>query len=172
METKRCNKCGDDLPVTAFKKHRGTCIECNRKQQRERNYQRYHEEPDYKKKRQAATARYRKTDAYHKLWASEEHRQKERRNARKAWQRLKAEIIAHYSHGTMKCSKCSHCDIRALTIDHINNNGAAHRAELKRQGVDKFYHWLKRSGWPKGFQVLCMNCQWEKRWDEGDLKHD
>jgi len=72
METKRCNKCGDDLPVTAFKKHRGTCIECNRKHERERIYQRYHEEPDFKKKRQAATAKYKKTEAYHKLWASDE----------------------------------------------------------------------------------------------------
>lgn len=82
------------------------------------------------------------------------------------------EIIGHYSHGTMQCSKCSYCDIRALTIDHIDNNGAAHRAELKQQGAGKFYRWLKRNGCPEGFQVLCMNCQWEKRWDEGDLKYE
>jgi len=27
----------------------------------------------------------------------------------------------------------------------------------------RFYYWLRRQGYPEGYQTLCMNCQWIKR---------
>ena len=48
----------------------------------------------------------------------------------------------------------------ALTIDHINNDGAKDRSQLhggKRGGV-RFYEILKKNGYPAGYQVLCANC--------------
>jgi hypothetical protein len=52
-------------------------------------------------------------------------------------------------------------DIRCLTIDHINGGGRQERKKLKKVGVT-FYHWLQKQGYPEGYQVLCMNCQFIK----------
>lgn len=57
-------------------------------------------------------------------------------------------------------------DIRALTLDHINDNGAKERQKIfgKRDRCGTiFYIWIRRQGYPEGYQVLCMNDQWLKR---------
>jgi len=71
----------------------------------------------------------------------------------------KLDILSHYSNGSTKCAYCGFDDIRALSIDHIDGGGAPHR---KMTGND-IYGWLKRNGYPEGYQVLCMNCQLIKR---------
>ena len=73
-------------------------------------------------------------------------------------QKLKREIISAYGD---KCKCCGVSEIVFLDIDHINNDGARHREELKRAGRN-FYGWLKRNHFPPGFQVLCKNCNWAK----------
>jgi len=78
--------------------------------------------------------------------------------SREVQQQFKANVISHYSEGTMKCQWCSFGDMRALSIDHINGGGARH---IKQVG--NLYTWLIKNGYPDGFQVLCMNCQWIKR---------
>jgi hypothetical protein len=45
-------------------------------------------------------------------------------------------------------------------MDHIDGNGLR---KVGMQGGKQFYYWLKKQGYPPGFQVLCMNCQWIKR---------
>jgi len=52
-------------------------------------------------------------------------------------------------------------DLRVLSIDHINGGGRKDRREGKSGSL--FYYWLQRNNFPKGFQVLCMNCQYVKR---------
>ena len=81
---------------------------------------------------------------------------KKRREKRYSY---KIAIIEHYSNGTMKCACCGINDTEFLTIDHINGNGVKHRKEIK---ID-FYLWLKRNRFPDGFQVLCMNCQFGRK---------
>jgi len=71
----------------------------------------------------------------------------------------KLNILSHYSNGAIKCAHCGFGDIRALSIDHIDGGGSPHR---KMTGND-IYGWLKRNGYPEGYQVLCMNCQLIKR---------
>lgn len=75
---------------------------------------------------------------------------------------VKREIMEHY--GGCKCAVCGFSDIRALTIDHIDNNGAAHRREIGELTGHRFYLWLRRNGHPVGFQVLCANCQFIKHY--------
>lgn len=59
---------------------------------------------------------------------------------------------------------CGFIDERALSIDHINGGGMQHRRELSGGGTGiNFYRWLRDTGYPEGFQTLCMNCQWIKR---------
>ena len=79
------------------------------------------------------------------------------------YQKIRLEVIGHYS-PTLKCQGCGFLDMRALTIDHINGGGNKHRKEVG-SGYD-FYNWLKKNNYPKGFQVLCMNCQFIKVIDE------
>ena len=76
---------------------------------------------------------------------------------------IKERVIKAYSpNGELKCSKCHETRVAALTIDHIAGGGAEHRRITKRFGPS-FYHDLIRGGFPKGYQTLCMNCQFVKR---------
>ena len=72
--------------------------------------------------------------------------------------KIKHEAMSHYSDGEPECAICNIRDIRVLTIDHINGNGSQHRKELKIVGGVKFYHWLRRNGYPEGYRILCFNC--------------
>jgi hypothetical protein len=95
-------------------------------------------------------------------------------NSRRYQQRLKIEAVRQLSNGTMACAnpynqhKEPYTDMRALTIDHINSDGAAFRKRLfgsNQRGASTYIcRWLKKNGYPKDqFQVLCWNCQWIKR---------
>lgn len=81
---------------------------------------------------------------------------------KKAFQKLKLAVMSYYSRGTPKCTMCGYTDTRALSIDHVDGGGREHLRTVVG-GDNHFYRWLKHNGFPKGFQVLCMNCQWIKR---------
>lgn len=91
----------------------------------------------------------------------------------RASQQLKAEVMAAYGG---KCACCGESEIRFLSIDHINNDGATHRRTLKgsgkgsRTGVN-IYRWLKKNAYPSGFQVLCFNCNMGKAHNNGVCPH-
>lgn len=76
--------------------------------------------------------------------------------------KLKLEVLSCYSNGKIECACCKINQPEFLAIDHINNNGA----EAKRNGEPKggigFYTYLKKKNYPKGFQVLCHNCNMAK----------
>lgn len=77
---------------------------------------------------------------------------------------LKYEVLAHYSGEQPKCIKCGFSDIRALCIDHIYNDGAKERKEIKPHnkhrgiGSKTFYSWIRKNNFPPRYQVLCANC--------------
>jgi len=81
---------------------------------------------------------------------------------RKKWA-LKEEVLTHYGNGRCACVLCRFDDIRALSIDHIAGNGTKERVQLKNKGGVTFYRWLRKRGYPEGYQTLCMNCQFIKR---------
>ena len=59
-----------------------------------------------------------------------------------------------------RCAVCGETDPDVLVIDHINNDGANHRRQI---GRSKIYEWLKKNGYPAGFQVLCANHNLKKQ---------
>lgn len=67
---------------------------------------------------------------------------------------VRDEVLAHY--GTT-CSCCGEAERRFLTIDHVHNDGAEHRA-IFGTGGSNLYYWLRRNNYPPGFQTLCWNC--------------
>jgi hypothetical protein len=86
---------------------------------------------------------------------------------------LKEKVFGHYGpSGRIACSwpGCDWSDTRALSIDHVDGNGAEHRRTLgsSRTGL-QFYAWLVREGFPAGYQTLCMNHQWVKAMDNREI---
>lgn len=75
------------------------------------------------------------------------------------------------AYGGYKCACCGETEKAFLSIDHINNDGASHKRECNLTTGEQLYRWLKRHGFPDGFQVLCMNCQWGKRNNNGVCPH-
>lgn len=69
---------------------------------------------------------------------------------------LRVEALDAY--GGPVCSCCGEDHEEFLTIDHVNGGGSAHRRSLKSRGGHSFYLWLRRNNYPKGFRILCMNC--------------
>ena len=61
------------------------------------------------------------------------------------------------AYGGAICACCGEQHQEFLSIDHIHGGGRAHRASINKTGI-LFYAWLKRHGFPPGYRVLCMNC--------------
>jgi hypothetical protein len=59
-----------------------------------------------------------------------------------------------------ECEACGFDDERALTLDHVKNNGAQERLELGERGV---YRRALRKEFYMEYRTLCMNCQFIKR---------
>ena len=82
---------------------------------------------------------------------------------------FKLSVLAHYCEAEVKCVRCGFQDIRALSIDHINGKGRQHRNQVGATHGRAFYNWLKENNFPIGYQVLCMNCNWIKRFENKEL---
>jgi len=181
--SKRCTKCHKTKPLDEFyrdktnKEHnKGSwCKECAKAksakyreshseeaQEYSRLYYELHSEEareyrrryrkDYPEKIREENRRYKRT-----------HPNKGKESSRRYQRALKIEILSYYSDGNLKCVICAEKRLACLSIDHIRGGGEAHRKEIKGTGGGFFYKWLKKNGYPNGYQVLCMNCQWIKR---------
>jgi hypothetical protein len=82
---------------------------------------------------------------------------------------LKDQVFTAY--GGWKCACCGETERAFLTIDHMLNDGYKLRKEGVHGHSTMFYRWLKKSGYPKDFQVLCMNCNFGKRMNGGVCPH-
>lgn len=83
-------------------------------------------------------------------------------NKRNAY--IRQEVIAQYGG---KCACCGETEPVFLSIDHINGGGRKH---IKSIGGN-FYGWLRRNNYPRGFQVLCFNCNYGKYKNGGVCPH-
>lgn len=68
---------------------------------------------------------------------------------------LRMEVLVHYSGYPPNCQCCHEPREQFLTIDHINGGGNDERRQYSNQSI---YVLLKRWGFPTGYRVLCMNC--------------
>ena len=87
------------------------------------------------------------------------HRNLEKNLKRQALYRKKSrfDALKYYSKGKFTCNCCGEDDYNFLSIDHIHGGGTKERKEGKGGG-HFLYRRLKKEGYPKGFQVLCYNC--------------
>ncbi len=90
------------------------------------------------------------------------NKQKLRRSALK--------LQAYMNYGGSKCCWCGEDDVGTLSIDHIENNGNRHLdAKGYKIQSSRLYSWLKKHNYPKGFQILCFNCNYAKTQNNGVL---
>lgn len=92
-------------------------------------------------------------------------RKARRESSKKYRQKLRIDVLSRYS-PKLICQRCGYKDIRALSIDHINGGGTKHSNELG--GSFGLYRFLIKNNFPKGYQVLCMNCQYLKRTENNE----
>jgi hypothetical protein len=89
---------------------------------------------------------------------------------KRAQAQCRDEVFTAY--GGYRCACCGETERLFLSIDHINNDGAEERKSGKYSGSGYgFYRWLRKSGFPSGYQVLCMNCQVGKHKNGGVCPH-
>jgi hypothetical protein len=79
---------------------------------------------------------------------------------------VKIEVLSHYGpQRKLQCAwpDCEVTDIDMLSLDHINNDGAAERQNGHRGGGGFVtYQRVRKAGFPDGYQTLCHNHQWKK----------
>ena len=72
---------------------------------------------------------------------------------------IRLEVLWHYSNKTLECACCKEKTYEFLSIDHKYGGGTKHRKKL---GSKYIYSYLVHQGFPKGYRVLCHNCNQAK----------
>lgn len=167
MTTKVCYACEKELPLDRFRLNRSKgdgvsseCKDCSAEISRKYRIEkadaiRMKRHDYYLRNKEVIT---KKVGEYIK-----NNRVKVRAWNKVARDKLKDEVFTHYCNGTIKCHHCNETDLGVLTLDHVDGGGNKHR---KESGMKTGYNaccWLKKHGYPEGFQVLCWNCQFKKR---------
>lgn len=95
-----------------------------------------------------------------------------KKRARERVIEVKMKVYSHYSQGVPRCKCCGETEVKFLSVDHINNDGAKHRRTMRRGkkgggtgSGTQLYYWIIRNGFPKVFQILCLNCNFGKRFN-------
>lgn len=71
--------------------------------------------------------------------------------------RCRLEVLEHYGGNPPKCACCGESTIQFLALDHINGH-----TKGEPRGGRPIYTWLRKKGFPSGFQILCHNCNLAK----------
>jgi len=83
--------------------------------------------------------------------------------------KLRTEVIDAYGN---KCNCCGESIIQFLTIDHVNGDGNKDRlASGRKRGGHALYSKLRREKYPKGYRVLCWNCNSGRHVNGGVCPH-
>ena len=95
------------------------------------------------------------------------HREKDRINSRRVSKntiiKLRNECLEHYG---KECYCCGINLLQFLTIDHEEGSGNIQRKKLFGYNISgmHMYRWLRKNNFPKGYRILCMNCNWATRY--------
>jgi hypothetical protein len=93
------------------------------------------------------------------------------------YEKLQLKIQTFEAYGGCKCVCCGESDPEFLTLDHINLDGGDQRRKESSSGKNwgwgghHLFRQLRKNGFPPGFQVLCMNCNFGKTRNNGVCPH-
>lgn len=170
MEIKQCSGCKEIKPLDQFyvkKRNKGdgrtprckVCMNAYRKGRTEYYSARHKEWKDRNREH---------VNAYSREWnKNRDEASKERKRAYNRELARKGHREAIQAYGGF-CACCGETEMSFLQIDHINNDGAEHRKSISGVPLGP---WLKRRGYPEGFQVLCVNCNFAKHTNGGVCPH-
>lgn len=177
---KKCASCGFTKPLTEFLKNRARtdgvqtyCALCTRRYRQDNPIDqktRYARHADAN--RQEAIARYWEDPdtvraKRHKVNRTPEEYARHTERVKKRAYQIREAVFGAY--GGFVCACCNERNPMFLTIDHIEGCGGAER---RKQGLGhSFYGWLRRHGFPPGFQVLCYNCNLGRAKNGGVCPH-
>lgn len=90
------------------------------------------------------------------------NRQKDIIRIRKYYQKVRFDVLYHYSDGTFECACCGFNDPNAkaigrkfLQLDHI---AGQQKGRNRKESTTSLFVKLKNRGYPPGFRVLCAGC--------------
>jgi len=83
------------------------------------------------------------------------------------YHRCKIKVLSYYGGGRCACVKCGESRLACLSIDHLNGRLVVGHPNRRLSGR-QLYRWLEINDMPDGYQTLCMNCQWVKRYENGE----
>ena len=157
MKLKRCSKCKIEKTLSSFSPNKGNgtklqlhswCRKCQAIETTRRYYKKREENPQLLRDK---ASKWRK-----------ENREKARSYSRKYTQKRRLKILKHYSGEIPSCACCGEKEIKFLSIDHIEGGGLKH---LRKEGLNRsgLTGWIIKNNFPKGFQILCHNCNFAKR---------
>ncbi len=75
-------------------------------------------------------------------------------------QELRQRVVKAYGG---KCICCGENRWQFLTLDHPDGGGQIDRAKY-RNSTGQIYGWAERNGYPNIYRLLCMNCNWVRRY--------
>jgi hypothetical protein len=185
MNHKFCRYCGQVKPASEFGPNKaqasGLATYCRPCTKAYRNTEEYKAKQTKKSKAwYAKNADEQRRRALERYYANYEDKKEKRKkvnrdpeeyarhvaDVRARQRKNKAEIFAHY--GTY-CVCCGESNPGFLTIDHINGCGKETR---KEHGLGTcFYQWLRKNGFPEGFQTQCYNCNIGRSHNGGVCPH-
>lgn len=98
--------------------------------------------------------------------------EKLKKKSRDRSRKIRNEVVEAYG---STCVCCGETEEMFLTIDHIENDGAADRRRLtgsRTGGGTRLYRELKRLGYPKDrYRLLCFNCNCGRARNGGTCPH-
>lgn len=103
----------------------------------------------------ANTKRYQGSEKYRAYLKSVHNSQKYILKRREHNKQIRITTLNAYGNA---CQCCGESTYEFLSIDHMNNDGSAHRKEVG----NKICRWLRKNNYPEGFQILCHNCNQAK----------
>ena len=88
------------------------------------------------------------------------NKQQIRERTKQRNRRIKMECLIAYGGNPPKCVCCGEAILEFLTIDHVNEDG--NKMRMVHGTGNSFHGWLIKNNFPKGFQILCFNCNCAK----------
>ncbi len=183
--TKFCRSCGEEKPLSEFwfsektGKYLFRCRACDsiaKRKYKQENRVRVNEtarlwRKQHPEKPNAAQDRWRAKNPGLAAQRAREWRaanlERARAKQREVNRNLKDAVYEAY--GGYRCACCGETISQFLSLDHIDNDGAEHRRRIDRR---KIYKWLRDNGFPPGYQILCMNCNFGKARNGGICPHE
>lgn len=153
-EMKQCKKCGENKPLIDYYEYVPTG--------RTKPYR-------YARCKACVCGKTKDTYVPQRVFDSPEDRKEAKRQTRiRYYRKLKQEVFDAYGN---VCACCGESTYEFLTLDHVNNDGAAHRKQLKAsgRGADNGAVWrnIRDRGFPAEYQLMCYNCNCAKQFAGG-----